>query len=112
MSTEDQSSIQAGSSVPTLPEVRLDGLKVPPFIDIKWIKSMKDMKLRPDDVWVVTYPKCGTTWTQQIVRLIISWGKDDSAANVNEAVPWVEGFGDIPTVGFSYHVDIDKMVSP
>ena len=105
-------SIQAGSSLPTFPEIKLNGLKIPPLLDIKWIRSMKDLKLRPDDVWVVTYPKSGTTWTQQIVRLIISQGKDDGAINVNHAVPWVEGFGDIPVLGFSYRVDIDKTASP
>ena len=27
-----------------------------------------DMEVRPDDVWIVSYPRCGTTWTQVRVR--------------------------------------------
>ena len=95
----------------SLPENKFHGLTMPFFCDFEWIEQMKDMKLRPDDVWVVTYPKCGTTWTQQIVRLIINRGKDDGLT-IEYAVPWVEGFCKIPEIGRNYRIDVDKMASP
>ena len=33
---------------------------------------------KPTDVWVATYPKCGTTWTHQIALLLLNGG--DSSA--------------------------------
>ena len=51
--------------------------------------KLKDLELYPDDVWVVTYPKCGTTWTQQIVRLIRNNGVQDDV-RISTAVPWLE----------------------
>ena len=27
-------------------------------------KKIYNMKVREDDIWIVTYPKCGTTWAQ------------------------------------------------
>jgi hypothetical protein len=28
------------------------------------VKKVYELEVRPDDIWVVTYPKCGTTWSQ------------------------------------------------
>ena len=96
----------------TPPDLSINGLPVPPRFNTKWVESMKDtVKLRPDDIWIVTYPKSGTTWTQQIVRLILNRGIDDGL-KITDAVPWVEGFTAIPATGFKYQVDIDKMASP
>ena len=108
MSSNVEDSIE---SVRTLPEVRLNELKVRSYMDIEWIRSMKDMKLRPDDIWIVTYPKSGTTWTQQIVRHILARGRGDCTGKVIDAVPWVEGFGNDPTFGSS-RINVDSMASP
>jgi len=42
----------------------VDGWIYPPFIKEATIEATKQFLLRESDVFVATYPKCGTTWTQ------------------------------------------------
>ena len=44
---------------------------------------------REGDVFVVTFRKCGTTWMQQIVKLIRNRGREDGV-DVDGAFPWLE----------------------
>lgn len=33
----------------------------------KYFEAIRNLKVFDDDTWVITYPKCGTTWTQETV---------------------------------------------
>ena len=70
----------------------INGLPFPITIDEKRMDELKDWTLLPDDVYVVTYPKSGTTWAQQILKLIRNNGVDDGVT-IGKSVPWLEEVG-------------------
>lgn len=65
------------------------GIPLPMYITKKVVDDLRVFPLRNDDLFIVTYPKSGTTWMQQIVKLIRNNGVDDSRP-VTDVVPWIE----------------------
>uniref|UniRef100_A0A673AJU8 Sulfotransferase n=1 Tax=Sphaeramia orbicularis TaxID=375764 RepID=A0A673AJU8_9TELE len=57
------------------------------------LKFYEEFSFRPDDIIIVTYPKSGTTWMQELVPLIMS------------GVPWLE-------VHRAYILNLEERPSP
>ncbi|XP_047988246.1 luciferin sulfotransferase-like isoform X2 [Leguminivora glycinivorella] len=45
--------------------------------------NMRTMAVRPDDVWVTSFPRSGTTWTQELVWLLMNNFDYDTASNTS-----------------------------
>ncbi|XP_051888797.1 sulfotransferase 2B1-like [Pristis pectinata] len=54
--------------------------------------AREDFQVRDDDVFIVTYPKSGTTWMQEILPLIYSNGDLTPVLTIQnwQRVPWLE----------------------
>ncbi|RWS26945.1 sulfotransferase 1C2-like protein, partial [Leptotrombidium deliense] len=82
----------------------IDGFKFPPKIPTESIKSGLKYKPKDSDLFVVTYMKSGTTWTQQICTLIFNDGIEPKALsesglfNVSPFLEWLgsEGVQSMP----------------
>ena len=80
----------------------VNGIPFQPFITQERMDELKDFALRSDDLFIATFPKSGTTWGQQIIKLLRNDGVEDGTV-VSEAVLWLEQRG--------YH-PADELPSP
>ncbi|XP_073532007.1 amine sulfotransferase-like [Phyllobates terribilis] len=62
------------------------------FTSPEVIDDIERMEIRDDDVFLVTYPKSGTIWTQQILSLIFNEGHRNRTEQIEliKRVPWIE----------------------
>ncbi|XP_078504638.1 amine sulfotransferase-like [Lissotriton helveticus] len=62
------------------------------FVTPEQIDSLEDFEIRDDDVFLVTYPKSGTMFAQQVLSLIYHEGHRNGTENINtiDRVPWIE----------------------
>jgi aryl sulfotransferase len=47
-----------------------------------------DLAIRPDDIVIATYPKCGTTWTQRIIDLLVF--QDPAPRPIMDVSVWLD----------------------
>ncbi|CAG5133812.1 unnamed protein product [Candidula unifasciata] len=70
---------------------RYRGYVLPEFA-INDLKAIHTFDIRDDDIWVVSFPKAGTTWLQEIVYLIVNDANFEAAsqATIDERFPYFE----------------------
>ena len=76
------------------------------FADDNMGQRIWDLKPRPDDIWIATYPKCGTTMTQELVWQMINLAKGGQLDSVKAKeflflrVPFIEFTSIVKGVSF------------
>ncbi|NXF95797.1 ST3A1 sulfotransferase, partial [Eubucco bourcierii] len=59
---------------------------------LEHVSSLEDFEINDSDIFLVTYPKSGTVWTQNILSLIIHEGHRNGTEKIEtmERIPWLE----------------------
>ncbi|XP_058422150.1 amine sulfotransferase-like [Diceros bicornis minor] len=62
------------------------------LVNVDLLKNIDDFEIRDDDVFIITYPKSGTIWTQQILSLIYFEGHRNRTeiVDTSDRVPFLE----------------------
>ncbi|XP_072931523.1 sulfotransferase 1C4-like [Epargyreus clarus] len=69
----------------------------------KHAEAIYNFKVRPDDIWVITFPRSGTTWTQELVWLLENDLDFKTAKEkpLYERFPMLEITSMVPDIAFS-----------
>ncbi|XP_004533502.1 amine sulfotransferase [Ceratitis capitata] len=72
-----------------------------------FVDKVHDMEVKDDDVWIVTLPKCGTTWMQELLWLVMNDFDFEAARNEHLEVrtPFLE-------FDFLIHKDLNRALAP
>lgn len=75
----------------TLADDGLGGtIMLPPFVPASNLEQLgRELEVQPDDIFVATYPKAGTTWMEQVILLLVNGGEQGDRV-LGDAMPWVE----------------------
>ncbi|NXO54343.1 ST3A1 sulfotransferase, partial [Aramus guarauna] len=59
---------------------------------LEYVASLEDFEIKDSDIFLATYPKSGTVWTQNILSLIIHEGHRNGTENMEtmDRIPWLE----------------------
>ena len=75
----------------------VNGIPFPTIVDQAKYDGLVDFPLRSDDVFLTTHPKAGTTWLQQIAKLVRQYGEkaalDYEGKHNYEICPYFEQIG-------------------
>src|SRR5882672_9988212 len=72
-----------------------DGFRMPMGFPVEGFDSGQRYRASPGDIFVATYPKCGTTWAQFIVYLLLHGGEPlPPGRNINDVFPHLEEVGE------------------
>ncbi|XP_072163327.1 sulfotransferase 1C2-like [Diadema setosum] len=69
-----------------------EGVLMPKFMPARCVEAVRNFTVRDDDIFLITYPKSGTTWVQQIVLLAYHDGDKSQLEGVHimKVVPFLE----------------------
>lgn len=62
------------------------------YVELNFLARMKSFQVRDDDVWIISYPKTGTTWMCEMVWLLNNKLDFELARKIhqNDRVPFIE----------------------